>query len=221
MARLVQYQDSQPSMDHFGDSLVRDPFHDAFDEDSRPTFTEGHTSGILPVEFPDSLNSHSQTEAQVLASQYGRPHSAGNQDVSESTLAYIDDADNYPRKSLPPINDHSEQSLVYNADVGRRGDLEYAEPEYSSAAEEKGTLAAMFTNSGRYPLEQRIEDKKRGIGRQKYPFVGKFSFISFQVWFAHYLQVWTLSVAMVAVFIYELVVQSRAQGSPISLKVRD
>jgi hypothetical protein len=26
----------------------------------------------------------------------------------------------------------------------------------------------------RYPLEQRIEDKKRGIGRQKYPFLGAF-----------------------------------------------
>ena len=24
-----------------------------------------------------------------------------------------------------------------------------------------------------YPIEQRIEDKKNGIGRQKHPFVGK------------------------------------------------
>lgn len=28
---------------------------------------------------------------------------------------------------------------------------------------------------GKYPIEQRIEDKKRGIGRQKYPFVGEVS----------------------------------------------
>jgi len=27
----------------------------------------------------------------------------------------------------------------------------------------------------KYPLQQRIEDKKRGIGRQKHPFVGMFS----------------------------------------------
>ncbi|KAI0283353.1 hypothetical protein BGY98DRAFT_1087836 [Russula aff. rugulosa BPL654] len=51
----------------------------------------------------------------------------------------------------------------------------------------------------RYPLQQRIEDKKRGIGRQRYPVV-----------------VWTLTVIMVAVFIYELVVNAQAQGSPFS-----
>ncbi len=38
-------------------------------------------------------------------------------------------------------------------------------------AEQKKGLAR-FLASGRYPLEQRIENKKRGIGRQKYPFVG-------------------------------------------------
>ena len=31
------------------------------------------------------------------------------------------------------------------------------------------------TLPARYPLEQRIEDKKRGIGRQRYPFLGQFS----------------------------------------------
>ncbi|KAI0274728.1 hypothetical protein BC834DRAFT_814572, partial [Gloeopeniophorella convolvens] len=54
-------------------------------------------------------------------------------------------------------------------------------------------------NSGKYPLEQRIEDKKRGIGRQKYPVV-----------------VWALTVSMIAVFIYELVVNAKAQGTPVS-----
>jgi membrane associated rhomboid family serine protease len=60
-------------------------------------------------------------------------------------------------------------------------------------------LLARWLDPGKYPLEQRIEDKKRGIGRQRYPVV-----------------VWTLTVIMVAVFIYELVVNAKAQGTPVS-----
>jgi hypothetical protein len=49
--------------------------------------------------------------------------------------------------------------------------IEYAEPQQQRNAEEK-PLASCFA-SAKYPLQQRIEDKKRGIGRQKYPFVGE------------------------------------------------
>ncbi|TFK41249.1 hypothetical protein BDQ12DRAFT_697116 [Crucibulum laeve] len=68
-------------------------------------------------------------------------------------------------------------------------------------AEKQQSSFAKFLASGKYPLEQRIEDKKRGIGRQRYPFV-----------------VWVLTAAMVGVFIYELILNAREQGSPISLK---
>jgi len=54
---------------------------------------------------------------------------------------------------------------------------------------------------GLYPLEQRISDKRRGIGVQRYAVV-----------------VWALTAAMLGVLIYELIVNSRAQGTPISLK---
>lgn len=37
---------------------------------------------------------------------------------------------------------------------------------------EKPLLARWF-DPGKYPLEQRIEDKKRGIGRQRYPVLGE------------------------------------------------
>lgn len=66
-------------------------------------------------------------------------------------------------------------------------------------ASDKRPLLTRWFDPGKYPLQQRIEDKKRGIGRQRYPFV-----------------VWILTVAMVAVFIYELVVNAQAQGSPVS-----
>ncbi|KAI0639673.1 rhomboid-domain-containing protein [Trametes polyzona] len=54
---------------------------------------------------------------------------------------------------------------------------------------------------GLYPLEQRIEDKKRGVGVQKHP-----------------IACWVLSAAMLGVLIYELVTNSKAQGSPFSFK---
>ncbi|KAF9535374.1 hypothetical protein CPB83DRAFT_841646 [Crepidotus variabilis] len=80
--------------------------------------------------------------------------------------------------------------------------MEYADPEGQEARDRaKAGPLGRFFNSARYPLQQRIEDKKRGIGRQKHPFV-----------------VYILTVAMIAVFIYELVYNSQQQGSPISLK---
>ncbi|KAF8230653.1 rhomboid-domain-containing protein [Tricholoma matsutake] len=75
---------------------------------------------------------------------------------------------------------------------------EYAEPY---GGDKRPVPSTEKTFPARYPLEQRIEDKKRGIGRQRYPFL-----------------VWVLSLVMVAVFIYELVVNSRAQGTPVSFK---
>ncbi|KAL1685784.1 hypothetical protein GGG16DRAFT_65646 [Schizophyllum commune] len=67
--------------------------------------------------------------------------------------------------------------------------------------EEKRGPFARFLSSGKYPLDQRIEDKKRGIGRQRYPFV-----------------VWGLTAAMVGVMIYECVVNYREQHNPVSFK---
>ena len=37
--------------------------------------------------------------------------------------------------------------------------------------EKDAPLNSLF-GAGKYPMEQRIEDKKRGIPRQKHPFVG-------------------------------------------------
>jgi len=103
--------------------------------------------------------------------------------------------------------------LVYNAaEIGGSGpggynthyqDLEYADgqdPVLAKSAEKTSPMER-WLGRGRYPLQQQIEDKKRGMGRQKYPFV-----------------VWILSVVMVCVFINELVVNAREQGSPVSFK---
>jgi hypothetical protein len=53
--------------------------------------------------------------------------------------------------------------------------IEYADPtDIDKSGGEKQTGFKKFLASGKYPLEQRIEDKKRGIGRQRYPFVSEF-----------------------------------------------
>ena len=38
--------------------------------------------------------------------------------------------------------------------------------------DDKRPLLTRWLDPGKYPLQQRIEDKRRGIGRQKYPVVG-------------------------------------------------
>jgi hypothetical protein len=74
-------------------------------------------------------------------------------------------------------------------------------------------------DSLRYPIEQRIEDKKRGIGRQRYPFVAwTLTGLSNEQ-----VEWWVLNVeplvAMVGVFIWEAVVNWKAQGTPFSFHV--
>ncbi|KAI0094924.1 rhomboid family-domain-containing protein [Irpex rosettiformis] len=58
---------------------------------------------------------------------------------------------------------------------------------------------ALAPAEGKNSLQQRIDRKRRGIGRQRYPFVA-----------------WTFAVVMLGILIYELVVNSKAQGTPIS-----
>ena len=58
------------------------------------------------------------------------------------------------------------------------GCTEYADPYNADRAQPVAEKASPFGKfmagaGGRYPVEQRIENKKRRIGRQKHPFVGE------------------------------------------------
>jgi membrane associated rhomboid family serine protease len=201
-------------MDHFGDTLAHDPY-ETYDKNhihnETSTINTTYTSGVTVPEPKDPSTSYGTTEAETLAAQYkqnslSRRSSAANADRNSTRLIYVDEPDSYLGKGLPAIDEKQDTPLVYNAaDMGTSGkyqDLEYAEPqgENPEHSAEKPPLAR-FLDIGKYPLDQRIEDKKRGIGRQRYPFV-----------------VWILTIVMVATFVYELVVQSKAQGTPVSLK---
>jgi hypothetical protein len=105
------------------------------------------------------------------------------------------DFNDQPNRSGKHLEESQDAPLVHNVvDVGHTGNyqdlglssrvhkcltlsycgLEYSDP-YDAIRErptEKSSRFAQLLSSGKYPLEQRIEDKKRGIGRQNYPFVG-------------------------------------------------
>ncbi|KAI0053335.1 rhomboid-domain-containing protein [Auriscalpium vulgare] len=123
--------------------------------------------------------------------------------IDEPFHAYPDSPAHSPPELHP--NDKSDVSLVRNAGKFSGGpSYGYVEADPLDGKHEdsapRGPLARFFP-SGRYPLQQRIEDKKRGIGRQKYPIL-----------------TWVLTATMIAVFIYEIVVNAKAQGSPFSFK---
>lgn len=113
--------------------------------------------------------------------------------------------------SRPPFaEESSDVGLVHNPEgFGHSGyqDLEYADPYGSREPAplvqevEKSKPLSKFFAGGKYPLEQRIENKKRGIGRQRHAFL-----------------VYILTLAMIAVTIYELVLNAQTQGSPFSFK---
>ncbi|KAL7409585.1 rhomboid family-domain-containing protein [Mrakia frigida] len=60
---------------------------------------------------------------------------------------------------------------------------------------------SLAVGSGKFPKEQRIENKKRGLGRQARPWAS-----------------WTLSVAMICAMIFELVKNKQLTGSVIAIK---
>ncbi|KAJ6509455.1 hypothetical protein C8R47DRAFT_26199 [Mycena vitilis] len=140
--------------------------------------------------------------------------------IPEKSKAYddrYDDDDAHRYSNMPEhagnVNnlhgdlDDSNVSLVHNADGAGRNyqDLEYADPydaERAKPVSEKASPMAQFLGrDAPSTLQQRIDRKKRGLGRQRYPFL-----------------VWALTLTMIATFIYELVANDKAQGSPVSFK---
>ncbi|KAG8219741.1 hypothetical protein J3R82DRAFT_712 [Butyriboletus roseoflavus] len=213
--------------DPFGDGAYNEPFStDSLNYDDTKTFVT-YTSGVSARD-PTKINPLAgPTEAEFLAADYrqynnaspsllekpGRlptpsPHDSTLPNPSDimRNVPYRDDNSSLSHRP-PSVLEESDASLVHNAaDKGQSSsyqDLEYAEPsgEDPNSVSEKETPFRGLLGTGKYPMEQRIEDKKRGIGRQKHPFV-----------------VYALTIAMVGIFINELVVNTRAQGTPVSFK---
>ncbi|KAH7104660.1 rhomboid-domain-containing protein [Auriculariales sp. MPI-PUGE-AT-0066] len=192
---------------------------DDFDRSTRYT---NWTSGVEAAEDNASYrNEHGETRAQELANSYrtmnkparnaSKGHQAAPSVASHMTsLSYVDSNYKYypsrdASRSGSRTDDH-EAGLVPN--TGRAGqsgfqELDYIDPNHQPTPPRKKGLRDIFLgdSGARYPIEQRIENRKRGEGRQKRPFV-----------------VWILSAAMIGVFVYELARNWQEQGTPISLK---
>ncbi|KAI6129228.1 hypothetical protein EV401DRAFT_1928832 [Pisolithus croceorrhizus] len=223
MAYSVRYDDGHPTSQGY-----TDPFSGgARDEPFRPPDSLLVSSGTgsapakgLPISVPDTSD---LSEAQLVATDYRqmnatpapsveRPRSVMHSDVPSSgpstlDVAYRDDDLYSTFRTSSVVSKGDETSLIENSarksQAAYYQDLDYAEPDHEEpgSVDESPDLWNKLSGTAKYPLEQKIENKKRGIGRQKYPFV-----------------VWALTIAMVGVFINELVVNARAQGTPLSFK---
>ncbi|KAI6047705.1 hypothetical protein EDC04DRAFT_2619574 [Pisolithus marmoratus] len=222
----IDHPTSQGYADPFSDGARDEPFRppDSLPLGGADGFATSRASNVPAIGLSTSIhNTSGMTEAQLVATGYRQanttPAPPGEQrrsvirpdmpPASPSALdtAYHDDDLHSTFRPSSVFSKGDEASLIESSTQKGQAvhyqDLDYAEPNHKvpTAVEESPDSWKKLSGAGKYPLEQRIEDKKRGIGRQKYPFV-----------------VWALTIAMVGVFINELVVNARAQGSPLSFK---
>lgn len=133
MARLVTYGDSRPSMDHFGDTLVRDPY-DTYDNnhahEDNSTIASRYTSSTgVTVPEPKAPSYYGKTEAESLAAQFQqtspvrRSNTVNTDKDSKNRLSYVDEEPSYySGKTLPAIDEKQDAPLVYHAaDMGSSG----------------------------------------------------------------------------------------------------
>ncbi|TRM60234.1 rhomboid family-domain-containing protein [Schizophyllum amplum] len=193
------------STDHFGDGAQRTPFeegstatlarapsyptqqhqkapsYDSDDESYNP-YRDSHPT--QPQHAEDEAFDHTKLDGEG-ANVYRAPTTKSGTSYAPSRplTSYVDENFNYYNAKPDPQSEEQDASLMQNAAGmgGKRGSrmegMGYQDP---------------YAPQG---------DKKRGIGRQRHPFV-----------------VWALTAAMVGVMIYECVVNYREQGNPVSFK---
>ncbi|KAK7694953.1 hypothetical protein QCA50_002141 [Cerrena zonata] len=111
---------------------------------------------------------------------------------------------NYNQHGGPSEYNLVDKQEAYPGEASKYQDLEYSDPYNEARAIPVSEKAAPLTRAFGFrqaSLAQRIDDKKRGIPRQRHPVV-----------------VWVLSLAMLGVMIYELVLNAQNQGNPLSFK---
>ncbi|KIJ45523.1 hypothetical protein M422DRAFT_29657 [Sphaerobolus stellatus SS14] len=116
---------------------------------------------------------------------------------------YYDEEHYYAQDKQLPLVDNA---AGFGRSVSPAGfqTLDYSDPVKDVPVQQKprSLLSRVLgRDDGKYPLEQRIENKRRGIGRQRRPYL-----------------VWALTAVMISVFIYESVVNWQAQRTPFSFK---
>jgi hypothetical protein len=176
MSRMAEYgrHDKRPSFDRFSDMSTRkvaldssmssrhppagpDMGRPAIQTDLSGRWSPPHkqSNSFSPVDDDRTQQSSSEVHAPLV-----RTATSNYQDLGELIILMTTCQIDIPLTSYN-LSEYAEP---------------YAEPYDPTRAKpmaDKGanTLSKVLGGS-RYPLEQRIQDKKRGIPRQKYPFVG-------------------------------------------------
>lgn len=187
MAATTYYDDKRHTLEHFGGSPhLKDHELEELDEHGGPSSRQSDSNFLTPLDTDSSIH---------------REPSGSPELPNPNRFTYIDEDFNYyPSQDQSERSTETQAPLVYNAaDVGRSdlgGKSNYQDlgmslvvnlytyshhpSEYASdrdlfppkTTDETASPMARFLGRGRYPIEQQIEDKRRGLGRQKYPFVG-------------------------------------------------
>jgi len=191
-------------------SFVNEKTSDSFAYTAQYDYDSKGAPGFPQADYADrsSIYKGEPGHQQVVSEDFAQANPSHFEDSPETPLV----RDRAQQKQYQDLGAHhlvSRARLAYSV-------LEYADPDVPTKPD--NGLAKIFA-SAHYPLSQRIEDKKRGIGRQRIPFVGT-SRPQIEYPRLTLLPVYTLTAIMAAVFVYELVLNSRQQGSPISTRVR-
>ncbi|WVO22751.1 uncharacterized protein IAS62_004087 [Cryptococcus decagattii] len=147
-----------------------------------------HTDKVRPRST--ALNGSSAFDAVEMG--HVKPVSSYDDDPAKY-VSYHD----HPSYPYPPLHQGQGQEAGY-AGFTRPSNL------YSMLLFPTGLdrLLSLFNiKAGAYPVEQAIERKKRGLGGQRYPVAA-----------------WSLTAAMTAIMVYEMVRNYHAMGTPIAIK---
>jgi hypothetical protein len=155
---MTTYVDYEPYRDRDRDRDRRD---DPFADDSR-------RAGDSDFVHPSNKAAPSSTDH--ISNEYP-PHPPTKRHSQTDPLSpNAAPIDGYRHKEEPTYRPatNGERRAPIARDVGNSRPADVDE-----SGDERGPFTR-FLAQGRYPLEQRIENKKRGIGVQKYPFVCEF-----------------------------------------------
>nr|GAT44117.1 predicted protein [Mycena chlorophos] len=140
-----------------------------------------------PFAVSEKTHIHEFQQYEYSDSPRGYEHYGEPSYTSAKAGGFASDASLVPKATERPASNYQ--------------DLDYAEPYPQPPPLDNKSPLARFFGGGESSLQQRIDMKKRGVGRQQYPFVA-----------------WVLTAVMTGVLIFELVANKQDQGSVFSFK---
>jgi hypothetical protein len=172
------YYDNRPSFDHFGDTVASHGNRSStLSVSEREYQAPGRGQNVVSSASsysdhdPYAYNHHAPyTDEHSTHDSYQLPEisETGTPLVSNAAGMGRSSSGNY--KDLGALVTSVADGLLYNM-TPTENQNSYHDRAKPLVEKDETPMQNLFAKA-RYPIEQRIEDKKRGIGRHKYPFVG-------------------------------------------------